>query len=285
MAVSREPWTADGVALNTYAYNISDFAFSTPGMRGATTRLPMRSGSIPRYNRSYEPGAFGLNMWILGCNTDGTVPSTWSDQRAAFESNRRTLMSVLGKQSSTILFTKTLHDNSVIRAKALPMPDAIEMAMQMGGLRGELTLTFELVDSFWEEETQRTASATAGSSLPKTLPLTTYAGSTAPLEDAVVTVNGPITNPKVTDSESGSWVQYTGTVSNGTSWVVDVGAFTSKIGAGDVRANTTHGGHARFLYVPPRYGLTDVPTLTLTGSGGGTNTQLSVVFRRKFLLP
>lgn len=282
---SREPWTADGVQLNTYAYNISAFTLGTPGLRGSTTRLPMRSGSMPRYNRSYEPGLFGLSMWILGCNADGTIPSTWTAQRAVFETNRSLLMSMLCKQSSTILFTKTLHDGTVIRSRALPTPDSVEMATQMAMLRGEFTLTYELVDSFWEEETQRTVNATAGATLPKVVELTNYEGSTAPLEDALITVNGPITNPKVTDTESGSWVQYTGTVSLGATWTLDSGAFTSKVGAADVRANTSHGGHARFIYIPPRNGLGSVPVVTLTGSGGGSATQVTVAFRRKFLLP
>jgi hypothetical protein len=285
VAASREMWKADGVELATYAYNISSFAYATPSLNGQTTRLPQRSGSIPRYNRSYAPGEFGINMWILGCNTDGTIPTTWADQRAAFEANRDALMSLLCKQSATILFTKTLYDGTVIRSRALPTPESVQFATQMAMRRGEITLMYELVDSFWEEQTQRTASTATGATLPKTLTMSTYAPSTAPLEDAVLTVAGPITNPRVTDTESGSWVQYSGTVSAGASWVLNAGTFSSMIGATDKRADTSHGGHARFIYIPPRKGLTAAPELTLSGSGGGTATQLTVTFRRKFLLP
>jgi len=283
--VSREQWTADGMLLTTAAYNISSFSLASPGLRGSTTQLPQRSGSIARYNRSYEPAEFGISLWVLGCNDDGTLPGSWTLQRGAFETNLRALMSVLCKQSAPITFDKTMHSGAVIRATAIPAPASVELITQMGRLRGELTFAFEVLDAFWGETTVRTDVSAAGATLPKTLPMANYAPSTAPLEDAVITVAGPITNPRVTDAESGSWVQYTGTVANGSSWVVDAGLFTSKVGGTDVRAATSHAGHARFLYVPPRYGLTAVPSLTLSGTTGGTATQLTISYRRKFLVP
>ena len=282
---SREMWTADGVELTTYGYNITSFAYVAPTLKGTSLTLPMRSGSLPRYNRSYEPGEFGLSMWVLGAEPDGDVPASWTLQRGQFETNLRLLMSVLCKQSAPINFSKTLHDSSVITSRATPTPETASMETQMGRLRGEVTFTFELMDSFWTETTQRTSTATAGATLPKTLALTAYSGSTAPLEDAVVTVSGPITNPRVTDAESGSWVQYTGSVPNGQNWVVDCGLFTSKVNGVSVRTSTSHGGHPRFLYIPPRYGTTAIPSLQLTGSAGGAATNLSVAYKRKFLLP
>ena len=284
MPANREMWYADATELTNYAYNISGFEYATPALRGTTARMPFRSGSIPRFNRAYEPGEFALNMWIIGGNTDGSLPTTYAGQRAAFDANFAAVLAACTKQNNVIMLKRTYNGVSV-RAEALPTADSMSVAMQAARTRSEVTFTFELVDAFWEDATATTQSATAGATLPKTLDLTGYAGATAPLEDAVVTVTGPITNPRVTDAETGVWVQYTGTVAAGASWVVDSGAFTSKVGSTSVRAATSHGGHARFLYVPPlRTGATS-PRLTLTGSAGGTGTQMSVVYRRKYLVP
>jgi hypothetical protein len=136
---------------------------------------------------------------------------------------------------------------------------------------------------WWEDENVTTQSTAAGSSLPKNLDLTSFTSMTGIIEDAVITVHGPITQPKVTDAETGAWVMYNGNVGSGQSWVVDVGAFTSMVGATSVMENTTHAGGYKLLVIPNVNGANEYPRLTLSGSSGGSATQLTVAARRKWV--
>ena len=277
-------WWVDELKLSAVAFNISATVLATPNMRGEHLTLAQRSGVIPTYNRPRDPAEFGFNMWVLGCNTDGSMPATKTLRRAQFDTNLATLLRIFTEDHKPIRF-KYENASGLNRVADGLITDSISLTTMMARQRGEFSVTFMLPDVYWRDEATTQTQSSAGSTLPKDLPLTHLAGSSAPIEDAVITVAGPITNPRVTDLETGNWVQYTGTVAAGVNWVVDSGAYTSTVGGSSVRAATTHAGHPRFLYIPTRYNNTNTPTVRLTGSGGGTGTRLTVSSYRKHLLP
>lgn len=278
-------WWADELKLSGVAFNISATVLATPAMRGEHLTLAQRSGVIPTFNRPRDPQEFGFNMWVLGCDAStGAIPATRTLRRAMFDSNLATLLRIFTEDHKPIRF-KFENASGLNRVADALITDTVSLTTMMARQRGEFTITFMLPDVYWRDETQTNTSSTASSTLPKDLPLTHLAGSSAPIDDSIITVAGPITNPRVTDLETGTWVQYTGTVAAGVNWVVDSGAFTSTVGGSSVRGATSHSGHPRFMYIPTRYNNTNTPTLRLTGSGGGTGTRLTVQSYRKHLLP
>ena len=281
--MSEGNWWADEVNLSQVAWNVSASVLSTPALRGEHLTLAQRSGVIPTMNRPRDPAEFGFNMWVIGCNTDGSMPATRTLRRQVFDTNLNTLLRIFTQDQKLIRFK--YENASGNRVADGLVTDVIQLTTMMARQRGEFPVTFMIPDVYWRDEATSSTSSTANSTLPKDLPLTHLVGGTAPVDDALITVAGPITNPRVTDLETGTWVQYTGTVPAGQSWVVDSAAFTSKVNGVSVRGATSHGGHPRFMYIPPRYNSTNTPTVRLTGSAGGTTTQITVSSYRKHLLP
>lgn len=274
----------DGVPMRTEAYNVSTSTgrHSLPVRRGEDLVVAGRSGYEFVPNKPFEAGFGTLSVWAVGKEEDGSIPGTHLGRQLLTNRHIERLQR---------FFTRT-HRLSTIRAK---QPDGSwrrarvqwnewgDPEMTAGGTRAEWSIGYTIPDVWWEDEALTTQSAVAGSALPKTLDLTSFAGMTGILEDAVLTVAGPITNPKITDEETGAWVKFTGTISNGNTWVVDCAEWTSTANGVSALATTTHSGGYRLLSIPNEYALGDTPRLTLSGTGGGANTNLTVMGRRKWV--
>lgn len=282
--MSEGNWWADEVNLSQTAWNVSASVLQTPAMRGDHLTLAQRSGVIPTLMRPREASEFGFNMWVIGSDPiTGDIPATRTLRRQVFDSNLNTLLRLFTQDQKLIRFK---HENAAgARVCDGLITDVIQLTTMMARQRGEFSATFMVPDVYWRDENTASTSSAANSTLPKDLPLTHLVGGTAPVDDAVISVVGPITNPRVTDLETGNWVQYTGTLTGSQTWTVDVGAFTSLVNGVSVRTATSHAGHPRFLYIPTRYNGTNTPTVRLTGSAGGATTQLTVTSYRKHLLP
>lgn len=281
---TNEVLTFDGVQLNTYAKNISTITgrLTTPQIRGDSLILPSRSGYIFTPNRPLGPGELILNMWVLGCNDNGVLPSG-SNYRAQFQANWDSLSRLFTRRSKLSHITKVLPDTTT-RECDVEVVEQLDPEAAAGGTRAEFSVALNIPSVFWQDTNPITQSATAGATLPKTLNLTSFAGMTGTIEDAVVTVTGPIVNPRVTESETGIYVQLNDTLTASQTWVVDCGNFTSvKGGSTDVVINTVHVGHPRFLIVTPWNGTTTTPQLILSGTGGGSATNFSIAARRKWV--
>jgi hypothetical protein len=109
------------------------------------------------------------------------------------------------------------------------------------------------------------------------------------MEDLVITITGPITNPKVEVLRGGNplsvpnWFQYTGTIAGGTTLIVNCSTWTISGTSSPSYANFTHSGGGRFLSVVPGVAAA-APAVRLTGSGNSASTAISLVGRRKYLV-
>lgn len=287
-----ESWFVDGIDIQAYAFGIEKFDSIPPEMRGAHTTLPNVSGVIPRFNRAYDPGSVTLKMWILGCDTDGAIPSVYSDRRQLFERNMRMLHRLFGYQGNTIELRRIYIGDYVgatptaVTARAI-ISGFSGLETMMARQRAELTVELTLIDAFWSDVTPTTDASSASATLPKTVNLSD--AGTAPIDDAVMTIVGPIVAPKVTCPSSGSWVQYTGTVAANQTLVIDSGKGTATLNGVSVLSNILHGGSARLMVIPPREGgmvgnMSFQTSMTLSGTGGGASTALSVKYNRKHLV-
>lgn len=284
--------TIDGIDLRGQGFGAATRTgrYSLPAKRGDNLTIPGASGTIWLANKPYEAGSGVLSLWAIGATTVGgklTIAPTVTQRRTDFENNIATLMRIFTRSHRLSTIRAAQPDGSIRRA-LVEWTEWSDPEVQAGGSRAEWTIAYTIPSTWWEDETTTTQSATAGATLPKTLSLTSFANMTGTIEDASFTVVGPITNPRITDSETGAWVQYTGTVASGSSWFLDVAAATSKVGttaaaATTVMANTTHAGGFKMMVIPNTYNLTNTPQLVLSGSAGNSTTNLSVTARRKWV--
>ena len=288
-----ESWIVDGVDIQSMAFGVTTAESTPPDLRGGHLSIPGRNGVLPQFNRSYEPGSVTLKMWVLGCDTDGVVPGTRAGRRQLFERNLRALIRLFGYQGNTITLSRTLFgdylDSSVpnkVTARAI-VEGFTSIETMMARQRAEMTVVLTLVDSFWSDVDKTTDSTTASATVPQTLNVSNT--GTAPIDDSVITITGPITAPKITCAASGSWIQYNGALAAGQTLVIDSGNGTAKIGNTSVITKVAHGGTSRFMVIPPRDSgivadLGFAPALTMTGTSTSSATKFSVSYNRKHLV-
>lgn len=284
-----ESWYVDGVDVQSMAFGIETVDSQPPTLKGDHLALSGANGVIPQFNRAYEPGSVALKMWVLGCEVDGTVPGLRSGRRQLFERNLRMLLRLFGYQGNVVTLKKTIYGDSLdsapitVTARAI-VSEVANIDTQMARQRATVSVALTLVDSFWSDAAVTTDTTGASATVPKTLNLTDV--GTAPVDDAVIKITGPITSPRVTCPASGSWIQYNGTVSAGQTLTIDSKAGTAFLGTNSVLSNVTHGGTAKFMVIPPRNQGTVTDTgfqtaLALSGSSAGTTTSMSVSYYRK----
>lgn len=283
---SDEPITIDALVMNTHAWNIANrTGRGTRAMqRGSSSVIAGRSGARFIANRPFDVGQWAIGIWILASDpNDGHwVPPSIAAQRLRFEQNLSQIQQTLGKGWSPIVICSWQPDGTVRTANCTLPPQQIDMTSMMGGLRGEIPLIFEILDSWWKDALVTTTAGVAGTAWSnQTLQMPLLAAGSMPIEDAVITVQGPAANPRLT-TESGVWVQCNASVAAGTQWVLDCGNFTSTRAGTPNIAEITHGGHPRFLSIPAGE-LLSAPYLTMTASGTSTATNLSVAAARSHL--
>ena len=288
-----ESWIVDGVDIQSMAFGVTTVDSTPPDLRGGHLSIPGRNGVLPQFNRSYEPGSVTLKMWVLGCDVDGVVPGTRAGRRQLFERNLRALIRLFGYQGSTVTLSRTLFgdylDSSVpnkVTARAI-VEGFTSIETMMARQRAEMTVALTLVDSFWSDLDKTTDSTTASATTPQTLNISNT--GTAPIDDSIITITGPITAPKITCAASGSWIQYNDALAAGQTLVIDSGNGTAKVGNTSVITKVAHGGTSRFMVIPPREGgsVTDLgftPALTMTGTSTSSATKFSVSYNRKHLV-
>lgn len=272
----------NGLCLNTVAWSVTtkNGRYNPAPVRGEDLTFPGSDGKTFVPNKPIDSGLWTLSMFLLGQNVDGTVP-IGGGMRAAFDYNYGLLLrQVLNNQSPVTIYAWQ-PDGTVRTTQATLIGASPEPAVNMGGRRAEFSLTFDILSGLWEDYIPTTISGTPSAAWSaQTLSLDNLSSGSAPINDSTIVVAGPITNPKVTNNDTGTWVQYTGTVGNGSYWTINCDTWSSTVGASSVLANTTHGGHARFVVIGPG-DMFNPPSLTLTGSGTTAATNLSVTATRK----
>lgn len=273
----------DGLSMRTEAWNVTTRTgrYSMPLARGEDMIMAGKSGYTFVPNKPYGAGIGVFDVWVSGANSNGTVPTTHAGRRTQFETNLRQIQRVFTRRHKLSTVRSAQADGTIRRA--LVQWDLwSEPEVQAQGTRAQWQVGFSIPSVWWEDEATTAQSATVGATLPKTLSLTSFANMTGVIEDGVIAVSGAITNPRVTESETGAYVELIQVVADATTWTVDVGAATSKIGAGSVMTNTRHVGGYPLLTVSNVLGAGTTPSLVLSGSSGGANCNLTFTARRKW---
>jgi hypothetical protein len=295
VTTSTIPLTIDGVRLDTYAYNIETLEgrLVFPPTRGENPVVPGDDGSVFIPNRNFEDGIMTLQMWVRGADVDGLVPGG-SSARAEFRKNLQRLTRIFGIKHRLLDIRQAWPTDPTTIQYLCTVQDTFDFSGNAHNASAKFAVVLRIPDVFGQDVNTTDYTSAAALTTGTTLTLTALDGGTAPVRDAIYVVNGPATNPRLTNPETGEWVQLNLAIASGTNWRFNAATWESRTGAGlTVASSDTSGtarvaetaygsGGARFMTLTPRDA--GAPQLTLTGTGLGANTQVLVRARRKFFL-
>lgn len=287
---SVAPLTIDGTRLDTLAWNITDLSGLRilPGVRNADTVVPGRSGVIPALSEDWDAPVKGLSFWVRGTDANGAVPVAGA--RATFDANLDALWRMFGVRHRLLDCRQTMGDGSVrqylakVIAEVMPQIDLGYQATFRVGL---------LVPDVFDQDVNTVDWALANPVMAAANAVTSLAGASAPIEDGIYLVDGPITNPVLTDDLTGATVLLGAALVAGDRWRLDTGAWSSTRGttantsftaAGPtsaLAATSYSGSGARFLALRPD--VAGAVKLRLGGTANTAATQVQVRARRKYL--
>lgn len=282
------PITVDGVRLDTLAWNIEtlDGRLSVPGLRGEDPIVPGLDGVVYVPNKSADAGSMTLTMWVRGSDADGLVPFG-SSQMAEFRKNLAALVTMFGVRHRLLDVRQTWPAGDIQWMAQVVQP--YDFSANAVNPRAKFAVELNIPQTYGRDVSTTDYTSASALTTGTTLTLAAYAGLTAPISDAILVVRGPATNPRLTNPDTGEWVQYNGTIATGTDWRIDCAQWDTRTGAAiglagaggtiQVAGTTYAGGGAPFMRLHPRSGG---PQLTLTGSGFGAGTQVLARARRRF---
>lgn len=282
METTEETLSVDGVVLNTLAYNVKSLAgrLRAPGLRTENILVPGRHGTVRTRRKVYEEGQIVLPLWVRDTDVDGENPD-----RETFYANIDKLTKLFRPGSGLLELLHTLPDGSVRRA-LVESTEAMDLSTKGRGL-ADFSVALRVPSVFWEDQLPVSQDLT----VPHTGPVGVLTGMTAPIDDSVITITGPITAPRVEALMEGLpldkpvWFRYAGTILEGQTLTVNCGDWTLTGGGGHVvdYSHLTHAGDARWLVIEA--GPVDtVPGLGLSGSNTGASTKINLMARRKYLV-
>ena len=285
---SLSPLSVDGVRLDTLAWNVEtlDGRLAVPGVRGEDPIVPGMDGVVYVPNKSVDSGRMTLKMWVRGSDADGYVPVN-STQLAEFRKNLASITAMFGIRHRLLDIRQTWPAGDIQWMAQVVQP--YDFSGSLVNPRAKFAVELNIPETYGRDVNTSDYSSATALTTGTTLTLATYNGLSAPISDAILVVRGPATNPRLTNPDTGEWVQYNGTIASGTDWRVDCSNWETRTGVGigiasgagtNQVANTSYaGGGARFMRLLPRSGG---PQLTLTGSSLGANTQVLARARRRF---
>lgn len=296
--ISSNPITVNGQRLDTYAFNIETKTgwASSPATRGSNAVVPGRSGSIVQKNKTRQDGEFSLRMWISSDTSSPTAPEPNLSPDTRYLRWRENYDRLLSIFDSTygLLDVRQTYPGGRVRQAICEMNGATDPAM-FGSLYGRVSIVLSIPGVYWRDlGVVGDASVSGGAAaLNGNVNMAVFAGMTAPLDNAILEVNGPTTNPRFTDTRTGHYVELRRELPANSTWRLDCGTMRSTYNptaafdpaaAVSVTADTVAvGAHLPRLFTvsPPLvYGGAPEVRVTSTNTAGGV---ARIMGRRHFL--
>jgi hypothetical protein len=278
-ATTTEDITVESVSLKTYAKNIETLGATlrAPSKRGANAQSAMRSGGLWTPYKPHDEGNMVWPMWVVGTDDNGAIPS--GTERTWFYTRVDELTALFDKPHGLLDIRHTLPDAS-IRQAFCECVGILDFTTQGANPIGKVQVELGIPGSYWQDvnNTAPAKNTTVGSAW------TFATGGTAPMDDATYTIDGPITNPRITDEYTGAYVQYNGALTAGQQLVLNASTFAvTATGITPNLANLVMVGTAgRLMRLVPDASLRYRPILS--GSGTAAGVGLTIVGKRKFLV-
>jgi hypothetical protein len=178
-----------------------------PGVRSAEVALPGRAGELPLVGEDLDATTIGLTLGITGVSPDGV------DQGAAgLELNLRAVYALVGVRHR-LLDVRYSPAAGVPQMQAdAKVVAAAEPVVSVGAARARLAVVLRIPGVVWRDVAPAVFSTKAFGAPVR---VSTVDGSTAPVVDAVLRVSGPVTGLRVTDTATGGWLSYPGSLAAG----------------------------------------------------------------------
>lgn len=295
--MATETWVYDGWNLSDYVSGakISDIRtwqgldhVSGVNVSGNTTGTSGTNGMFQLaqthgefwYPQFYTAATRLMTMHVSSNNpSTGAAPTTVDQARQNFDTNFDFLTRLFARRRNLSSLVKTMSNGtqrlglitvaSVIEPTLVPITDAL------------ITVELTFPDPFWRDATDYTIASAIAPGFNG--PVSNMQSATAPMNDLQFVITGPITNPRVTDNESGHWVQYTGTVAAGnTLTLTNTNMGVSGTGFTPTLANVVHAGDTNWLTLYPTYSLGGV-SIQFTGTSTTGATALAINGHLKYM--
>jgi len=293
---STRPITVDGVRLDTLAWNISKISRQVASRRSADYEVPGVDGVVASLNDPLEAVTFGLEVFVMGTDADGSVPP--AGRADTFRANLDELVHLFGKRHELLDLRETVA-TGVERQALAKVVDSIAPEVNLPGSAGSFTVGLTIPAGMWQDVDTQDWAGVAGTASGTNQEVLTLRGATERITDAIFLVKGPVTNPRLRDPVTGAYVQLNRALSSTEFWRVNVATWASRYGTGltlgsadtagtDAQALTQYGGtrnQVHFLPLVPARNATGTVRWTrvsLTGTGMTAASQVSVRARRKF---
>jgi hypothetical protein len=195
--------TVAGTSLASLVWNVSTRSgrMATAPRRGGNAPNGARHGAAWRA-KPLDELSFELQMWLLGSNTDGTMPADGSLRQKVRDRYDQLCRLFNGQQGLVELV-----DTDSARRTFVELESGLEPVMTGPG-RAEVVVALRAPSGCWEDTA---AFSTASVVLPASGPVTLNGagGGTLPLFGLTIRLKPPGRNIRVTAS-SGAWVQFNG---------------------------------------------------------------------------
>ncbi|MEU6789965.1 hypothetical protein ABZ912_63230 [Nonomuraea angiospora] len=189
-------YTLDGVALDhpagCWRLKRGTQRRPLPGARAVRVSVTGRAGELPIVGLDHEATSFSLTFVVTGATpagADGGFPQ--------METNLEALTALLGVRNR--LMVMRYQAGPIVRVADVTVTAASEPEINTGAARARFSVVVEVPGVYWRDEA---VTAWAGNANASDQVITTLAGSTAPITDALIRVTGPATNITVKDVAS-----------------------------------------------------------------------------------
>ncbi|WP_188197213.1 hypothetical protein [Nonomuraea sp. SYSU D8015] len=264
-----------------------------PGARAVRVTVPGRAGELPIVGLDHELTSFSLVFTVTGA-----TPSGGHGGFPQLEANLEALSALLGVRHR--LMTLRYQAGSIVRVADVTIVAASEPELWVGAARARLTAVVEVPSVYWRDETVTTWEGSANASGQ---PITTLAGSTAPITDSLIRVTGPATNITIRDAATQGAVGLLTSGSNSITaserLLIDSAAMRAAVVTTDIwdlAAGTDRtgvisvfgpGSASRWLHLTPAVAVGDpfsrAVLISCSGSGVTAASKLEVRARRAYL--
>lgn len=243
---------------------------SAPAKRTQNVTVPGRHGAVRTPNKRYDVNTFPMTVWVKGVNSDGTRPD---DPDVAYYTN----LDRLYRMFSEVIELEHVLPDSSSRVITVEVLDQVDYTRKAGVQVGSVGLTMTATDPFWRGKAPVSASISSDGT-PTIVPLTAFAESTAPIEDAIVVFTGPLNNPSMRCGDY--FLMYEETLAAGQTVTVDVGNWSISSSQLTVAySKLVHAGIGTWFSLVPREGG---PVVEFDHTGVGTGS-VAITARNAYL--
>lgn len=271
-----EVWSFNGTPLNQPYWNISTFGgsrYSLPLLRGQNIEVPFTAGQEWRYKLP-DSRTVTLVMWAAGVDQVTLFPA--ADQRKAFNNNFQQLRQLFWQANlsgsvqcplqRTWFLTQSGIDQLVTGTAQAEIAGSMEPTMT-GRTRADFSVDLLLADPYFYGTLQ--TQTLAYNSAATVINLGEGVVGSGLSCTFTAQLNGPLTNPTLTNSTAGVSVTYNATIPGGQFLTLDIVNFTAVDSNGvNQIGSVTHAGARMWMGLLGAGVGTGRNTLKLTSTNG-----------------